>query len=187
MWRLEEGRKGDRRRKGEKKKKKRKKRAGRLDASEGGEDFLLDVVSAECTISPLPSLFRRLSAAQNTHISCFFSSHTHTNAQIAACVHRNALKPPSGLKNPWKACGGAVIRKEEKKKGMTEKIESSLWVYTWGYYTLVFFFTKKSGLDSTSNRSLFIFEIWKMPAVNYQNFQGPFHISTMKRALKVCN
>lgn len=83
-----------------KKKKKRKKRAGRLDASEGGEDFLLDVVSAECTISPLPSLFRRLSAAQNTHISCFFSSHTHTNAQIAACVHRNALKPPSGLKNP---------------------------------------------------------------------------------------
>lgn len=38
MWRLEEGRKGDRRKKG-KKKGKKKKSAGRLDASEGGEDF----------------------------------------------------------------------------------------------------------------------------------------------------
>lgn len=33
----------------------RKKSIGRLDASEGGEDFLLDVVSAECTISLPPS------------------------------------------------------------------------------------------------------------------------------------
>lgn len=36
---------------GEKGGEEKKKRAGRLDASEGGEDFLLDVVSAECTIS----------------------------------------------------------------------------------------------------------------------------------------
>lgn len=52
MWRLDEG--GD---------VGGLKITGRLDASEGEEDFLLRVVSAECTVS-LPPPFPLLSATQ---------------------------------------------------------------------------------------------------------------------------
>lgn len=58
----------------------KKKNAGRLHASEGGEDFLLDVVSAECTISLPP-----FSSAAQTHILL------HVSVQMFC-------KYPSGLK-----------------------------------------------------------------------------------------
>ena len=75
--------------KGKKKKGKKRKALADLTLQKVEKIFLLDVVSAECTISPLPSLFRRLSAAQNTHISCFFSlrAHTHTRTRAHRLLH----------------------------------------------------------------------------------------------------
>ncbi len=73
-----------------------KKSAGRLDASEGGEDFcwMLFQLSAR---SLSPSLFLFLSATHthtHTHThSCFFKSH------VAACVHPNAANLPQALKS----------------------------------------------------------------------------------------
>lgn len=94
MWRLEEGRRG---RKGKKRRRRRRKKkrksAGRLDASEGGEDFCWMLFQLSARSLSLP-----LSSPQHKHTH----TRTHTSPPLAHfCSHvsiQMLCKFPPGLK-----------------------------------------------------------------------------------------
>lgn len=101
--------------------------AGRLDASEGGEDFFfpLDVVSAECTVSlfsppPLPFL-RVFFRNTNTHSLALYVSLAFLNS-VLAFARLNALQnPPRASKTLER-----LWRKKEKKNGIKRDTVRSL-------------------------------------------------------------
>lgn len=111
--------------------------ASNLDASEGGEDFffLLDVVSAECTVAPPPRLFSVSSSATQTHtLSCcmyrllaFARLNARRNSPRASKTLERLWRKKEGKKGikrdtvrSLQLRGGAIIRRggEKKAKGM---------------------------------------------------------------------